>query len=163
MNLFKKRIGLARAQFRGWSLYGAPWLQNGGNRRQIEEPRKSQKQAKTAAIGCHPLPEKFHGKQGVCRGLPPVAGGPLPMKEGVDSQALGRFSTSAACPGRSLLQDYARSDARARETTIDTRSTSPRAFAKQKFPLRPRRPLAAPISSPRRSLRRATISGCSDH
>src|SRR5207244_10217546 len=27
MNLFKKRIGLARAQFRRWSLYGAPWLQ----------------------------------------------------------------------------------------------------------------------------------------
>src|SRR6266704_2277822 len=57
---------------------------NGGNRRQIEEPRKPQKRAKTVATGCHPLPEKFHGKQGVCRGLPPVAGGPLPAKEGVD-------------------------------------------------------------------------------
>src|SRR6266566_735807 len=49
---------------------------NGGNRRQIEEPRKPQKRAKTVATGCHPLPEKFHGKQGVCRELPPVAGGP---------------------------------------------------------------------------------------
>jgi hypothetical protein len=40
------------------------------------------KQAKSVATGCHPLPEKFHGKQGVCRRLPPVAGGPLPAKEG---------------------------------------------------------------------------------
>jgi hypothetical protein len=62
----------------------SPVVANGGNRRQIEEPRKPQKQAKTVATGCHPLPEKFHGKQGVCRGLPPVAGGPLPAKEGVD-------------------------------------------------------------------------------
>jgi hypothetical protein len=42
------------------------------------------KQARTVAIGCHRLREKFHGKQGVCRGLPPVAGGPLPEREGVD-------------------------------------------------------------------------------
>jgi hypothetical protein len=26
-----------------------------------------------------------NGKQGVCGGLPPVAGGPLPAKEGVDT------------------------------------------------------------------------------
>ncbi len=32
----------------------------------------------------HRLPETFHGKQGVCRGLPPPLGGPLPAKEGVD-------------------------------------------------------------------------------
>jgi hypothetical protein len=38
---------------------------NGGNRRQIEESRKPQKQAKTVATGCHPLPESFHGKEGV--------------------------------------------------------------------------------------------------
>src|SRR2546429_7806700 len=32
-----------------------------------------------------------HGKQGVCRGLPPVAGGPLPAKEGVESRTFGRL------------------------------------------------------------------------
>src|SRR2546428_5913954 len=42
------------------------------------------KQAKTVAVDCHRLPERFHGKQGVCRGLPPVAGGPLPAREEVD-------------------------------------------------------------------------------
>src|SRR5437588_9804582 len=36
-------------------------------------------------MGCDRLPETFHGKQGVCRGLPPVAGGPLPVKEGSTS------------------------------------------------------------------------------
>jgi hypothetical protein len=41
-------------------------------------------EAKTVAVGCDRLPEWFHGKQGVSRGLPPVAGGPLPVKEGVD-------------------------------------------------------------------------------
>ena len=44
-----------------------------------------QKQAKTVATGCHQLPEKFHGKQGVCGGLSPVAAGPLPAREGVDT------------------------------------------------------------------------------
>src|SRR6266446_6484920 len=62
----------------------SPVVATGGNRRQIEESPKPQKQAKTFATGCHRLPETFHGKQGVCRGLPPVAGGPLPAKEGVD-------------------------------------------------------------------------------
>jgi hypothetical protein len=36
-------------------------------------------------MDCHRLPETFHGKQGVCRGLPPVAGGPLPAREGVNT------------------------------------------------------------------------------
>src|SRR6184192_3935684 len=66
----------------------SPVVANGGNRRQIEESRKPQKQAKTVAVGCDPLPEKFHGKQGVCGGLPPVAGGPLPAREGVDLNSL---------------------------------------------------------------------------
>jgi hypothetical protein len=43
---------------------------------------------------CHRLPEKFHGKQGVCRGLPPVAGGPLPAREEVDLQTLGQCPTT---------------------------------------------------------------------
>src|SRR5207253_8309081 len=41
----------------------SPVVANGGNRRQIEESRKPQKQAKTVATGCHPLPENFHGKE----------------------------------------------------------------------------------------------------
>jgi hypothetical protein len=36
------------------------------------------------ALGCYQLPPGPHGKQGVCRGLPPVAGGPLPEREEVD-------------------------------------------------------------------------------
>src|SRR5436190_19658526 len=62
----------------------SPVVANGGNRRQIDESRKPQKQAKSVATSCHRLPEKFPGKQGVCRGLPPVAGGPLPEREEVD-------------------------------------------------------------------------------
>ncbi len=62
----------------------SPVVANGGNSRQIDESRKPQKQAKTVATGCHRLREKLDGKQGVCRGLPPVAGGPIPAKEGVD-------------------------------------------------------------------------------
>ena len=56
----------------GGKGHGRSWPENGGN------------QAKTLASGCHQLPETFHGKQGVCRRLPPVAGGPLPAKEEVD-------------------------------------------------------------------------------
>jgi hypothetical protein len=63
-----------------WSPAGA----TGGKRWQMERLQKRLKQAKTVAVGCDRLPETFHGKQGVCRGLPPVAGGPLPVKEGVD-------------------------------------------------------------------------------
>jgi hypothetical protein len=62
----------------------SPVVATAGNQRQIAERRKPPNEAKSVATGCHRLPEKFHGKQGVCRGLPPVAGGPLPAKEGVD-------------------------------------------------------------------------------
>jgi hypothetical protein len=44
--------------------------------------RRPAKQAKSVAVGCHRLPEKFHGKEGVCRGLPPVAGVPLLRRRG---------------------------------------------------------------------------------
>ena len=59
----------------------------GCNRGQPVANRKASETAetgKTVAAGCHQLPQTFHGKQGVCRGLPPVAGGPLPDKEEVD-------------------------------------------------------------------------------
>src|SRR5437667_7444569 len=62
----------------------SPVVATGGNRWRIRSARNPPKQAKSVAVGCHRLPEKFHGKQGVCRGLPPVAGGPLPAKEGVE-------------------------------------------------------------------------------
>ena len=60
----------------------SPAVANGGNRRQIEESRKRQQQAKTVAVGCDPLPETFHGKQGVCRGPPPVAKVPSLRRRG---------------------------------------------------------------------------------
>jgi hypothetical protein len=69
-----------------------------GKRWQMGPPRKRLKQAKTVAVGCHRLPEKFHGKDGVCHRLPPVAEVPLSVKEGVDLQELWRFSTPAAGP-----------------------------------------------------------------
>ena len=62
----------------------SPVVATVGNCWQIDRPSKPRKQAKSVAIGCHWLRETFHGKQGVCRGLPPVAEGPLPEKEGVD-------------------------------------------------------------------------------
>src|SRR6266542_1058221 len=65
----------------------SPVVATVGNRRQTDGTSKSRKQAKSVATGCHRLRETFHGKPGVCRGLPPVAGGPLPAKEGVDSFA----------------------------------------------------------------------------
>src|SRR5438067_4150711 len=63
----------------------SPVVATGSNQRQLSGPPKPQKEAKSVATGCHRLPEKFHGKEGVCRGLPPVARGPLPAKEGVDT------------------------------------------------------------------------------
>jgi hypothetical protein len=63
----------------------SPVVATGGNQRQIDEPRKRQNEAKFVATGCHRLPATFHGKQGVCRGLPSVAGGPPPCEGGVDT------------------------------------------------------------------------------
>src|SRR2546430_17186919 len=72
---------LARGMVPLWS----PVVATGGNQRQIGRARKRRKQAKTVAVRCNRLPREVHGKQGVCRGLPPVAGGPLPAREGVDT------------------------------------------------------------------------------
>src|SRR5437867_3810065 len=49
-----------------------PVVATDGNQRQIVPAGKPQKQAKSVAVGCHRLPETFHGKQGVCGGLPPL-------------------------------------------------------------------------------------------
>jgi hypothetical protein len=35
-----------------------------GNQRQIKGAQKRRKQAKSVAVGCHGLPESFHGKEG---------------------------------------------------------------------------------------------------
>ena len=94
----------------------SPVVATGGNQRQIAAAHKPRKQAKSVATGCHRLPEKFHGKERVCHRLRPVAEFPLSAKEGVDLQALQRFSKPAAGPTRSLLHDYARPDTRARAT-----------------------------------------------
>ena len=72
----------------------SPVVATRGNQRQIDRHSKPQRQAKSVATGCHRLPETFHGKQGLCRGLPPVVGGPLPAKEEVDVL------------GDSLVRDY---------------------------------------------------------
>src|SRR5919198_2318428 len=62
----------------------SPVVATGGNQSQIGLARKPRKQAKTAAVGCHRLPEGAHGKEHVCHRLPPVAEVPLSVKEGVD-------------------------------------------------------------------------------
>ena len=82
----------------------SPVVATRGNQRQIDRAPKPQKQAKSVATGCDRLLETFHGKQGVCRGLPPVAGGPLPAKEGVDVIVLwpGLF-LAAAVGARALV------------------------------------------------------------
>src|SRR6266699_6486138 len=75
----------------------SPVVATSGKRWQMPGPRKPQKQAKSVAIGCRRLRSTFHGKQGVCRGLRPVAGGPLPVKEGVDVKVIrcGALSVAA--------------------------------------------------------------------
>src|SRR6266511_467699 len=83
-----------------WSLAGA----TSGNRWQIGRPRKRRNQAKTVATGCDQLPRDLDGKQGVCRGLPPVAGGPLPAREGVDLMLhWPGLSLAAAVRARALV------------------------------------------------------------
>ena len=43
----------------------SPVVATGGNRPQIDRRSRPRKQAKSVATGCHPLPETFHGKEGV--------------------------------------------------------------------------------------------------
>src|SRR5439155_1403472 len=86
---------VTRVFARFWADWdGTVMEQRGRNRWQTFGSPKGRKWldlARTVATGCHQLPFESHGKQGVCRGLPPVAGGPLPEKEGVDSRTLGRW------------------------------------------------------------------------
>jgi hypothetical protein len=65
----------------------SPAVATSGNQWQTAPPLKPLKQAKFVAAGCDWLPQASNGKQGVCRGLPPGAGGPVPVKEGVDLEA----------------------------------------------------------------------------
>jgi hypothetical protein len=106
------------SQVRRMEPYGAPWLQPVAIRSKIGPPSKPQKQAKSVATGCHRLPETFHGKQGVCRGLPPVAGGPLPAREEVDSQTLAPLSGGGTKRRESLPHDCAAPATRARACTL---------------------------------------------
>src|SRR2546423_1330192 len=71
-----------------------PVVANGGNRRQIEESRKPQKQAKTVAVGCDPLPETFHGKEGV-DGSSPSEGSAKTQQ--IELSRSDRLAGSAAC------------------------------------------------------------------
>jgi hypothetical protein len=58
--------------FNGWQTVANPLAAQTANH------------AKTVATDCDRSPIEAHGKQGVCRGLPPVAGRPLPEREEVD-------------------------------------------------------------------------------
>jgi hypothetical protein len=93
----------------GWQTFGAAKAQE-----RLELPRNR----------CHRLPFGSHGKQGVCGGLPPVAGGPLSEKEGVESRTLGRFVRRAGGPRQSLLHHYAVSAIRARVYVVSYLKTS---------------------------------------
>jgi hypothetical protein len=48
----------------------SPAVATGGNRWQMERPRKRLKKAKAVAVGCDQLPEAFHGKEGVSGSSP---------------------------------------------------------------------------------------------
>jgi hypothetical protein len=54
-----------------------PLVATGRNRWRIGSARKPRKQAKTVAVGCDPLPESFHGKEGVDGSSPSEGAGIL--------------------------------------------------------------------------------------
>src|SRR6266540_1309446 len=60
----------------------SPVVATGGKRWQVRWAETGREQAETVAVGCDQLPSGPHGKQGVCRELPPVAGGPPPCEGG---------------------------------------------------------------------------------
>jgi len=78
-------------------LWG-PVVATGGNPSQMRHLRNPQNQAKTVAVGCDRLPRRAHGKERVCHRLQLVAEAPLSVKEGVELQALRRFSYVSRCP-----------------------------------------------------------------
>ena len=77
---------------------GCKRWQSSANRGAAEAAETSE----TVATGCHPLPEKFHGKQGLCGGLPPFEGGTLSQREGV--KPAERFGGELCC-GRTGVVD----------------------------------------------------------
>ena len=82
---------------------GAFMEPRGCNRWQSRANRHGAETAKRSQSLCHRLPavpSEVHGKQGVCRGLPPVAKGPLPAKEGVDTYLARLCAPISSCsPG----------------------------------------------------------------
>src|SRR5439155_25121890 len=88
----------------GWSRYGARRAQPVAISRKSLSRRNGRNKPKPFAVGCDRLPRGVHGKQGVCRGLPPVAGGPLPAKEGVDLSCFGARYLLLLQSGDGLLQ-----------------------------------------------------------
>jgi hypothetical protein len=56
--------GVARADNRDGALW-SPVVATGGNQPQTHRAHRRRIQAKTVAVGCHPLPETFHGKEGI--------------------------------------------------------------------------------------------------
>jgi hypothetical protein len=68
----------------------SPVVATSGNRRQIDEPRKPQNEAKSVATGCHRLLATFHGKEGV--------DGSSPSEGSAKAPQAGLFlSDEAAC------------------------------------------------------------------
>ena len=55
---------VVRTDNEGWSLYGAQRSQRVATSGKWQ-PQERLKQAKAVAVGCDPLPETFHGKEGV--------------------------------------------------------------------------------------------------
>src|SRR5437764_11437718 len=64
----------------------SPVVATRGNRRQIDRPPIPQKQAESVAAGCHRLPEKFHGKEGVDGSSPSEGSAKVPH---VDAFSVG--------------------------------------------------------------------------
>jgi hypothetical protein len=54
----------------------SPVVATGGNPPQIAQARKGRNQAKTVAVGCHQLPEKFQEREGVASLAPQQAPSP---------------------------------------------------------------------------------------
>ena len=97
----------------------------GGNRwqsAQIEGAQKRRKQAKTVAVGCHRLPESFHGKEGV--------DGSSPSEGSAKALQISGFLLSSICiirqyvPGLEPIMELR--DLRNRASSSRTRPVSAR-------------------------------------
>jgi len=85
-----------------WSQAGA----TGGNRSQIEGPRKRLKQADRQPVATHGNGFGAHGKEDVCHRLPPVADDPLLVREGVDFLASQRDRVPRTRRPAGLRRDF---------------------------------------------------------